>query len=567
MIKHKALIFLLIFASLGWLLSTQAPAATENKLLGIMQDELNYNFNALQNADSIPLYFLSYQIFDDVEFSVSAELGVVETFNHNHGRYLDVVTRVGSYNLDNTHEISGGGGMGAFNTGSIRIPLENDENAIKLKIWNETEKKYKAALKRYTNVLTAISVNVEAEDQSDDFSHEQPQSYIGDEVSLDVNTELWRDRVKRYSAIFMNHPEIENSSVTLSSRSTNSYFISSEGTKIQDGLAYIRLSVSCNTVADDGMQLSRFESFDAADFNGLPGDDEVIATIQRLIKEINELKGAPLAEPYTGPAILLGRASGVFFHEIFGHRMEGFRQKSESEGQTFTKKVGELILPDFISVISDPTLRKFGDIDLRGFYRYDDEGIKGQRVTLVDHGILKNFMMSRAPINNFPQSNGHGRKNKGFDVVSRQSNLIVESDKTVKFDELKQQLIEECKRQNKPYGLIFHDISGGFTMTQRFMPQSFKVLPLYVTKIYVDDGHEEVIRGVDIVGTPLTSFSKIILAADDPDVFNGTCGAQSGWVPVSAISPSLLLSEIEIERSQKGQDRPPLLPSPVEQQQ
>jgi len=462
MIKHKTLIFLLIIASVGWLISSRASAATENKLLQIMQEELKYNFNTLQNADSIELYYLSYQIFEDTEFNVSAELAVETAFNHNHGRYLDIVTRVGSYELDNTHEISGGN-FGAFNTGSVRIPLDNDEQAIKIKIWNETDKKYRAALKRYTNVLTATAVKVEAEDQSADFSNENPQTYIGQEVSLEIKQDLWRDKVKRYSAIFMNHPEIENSSVTLSSRSTNNYYVSSEGSKIQDGLNFIRLSISCRTIADDGMQLSRFESFDAADFSNLPGDEKIIETIHRMIVELNDLKTAPLAGPYTGPAILLGRASGVFFHEIFGHRMEGFRQKSESEGQTFTKKVGELILPDFISVYSDPSMRKFGNIDLRGFYRYDDEGIKGQRTTLVEKGILKNFMMSRSPINNFPKSNGHGRKDKGFDVVSRQSNLIVESDKTVSFDVLKQQLIKECKKQNKPYGLVFHDISGGFS--------------------------------------------------------------------------------------------------------
>jgi len=558
---------IIIFTSVFMLsLLSVSLGATDNPLMKILQDELDYNFMALKQADSVELYFMSYQVMHEKTFRVSAELGVTSTKTEDEGRYLDVVTRVGSRQLDNTHEISDRG-FGVFNTGAVRLSLKNDPEAVKIRIWKETDKKYKIAQKRFTNVLTATSVKVEKEDQSDDFSVEAPQVYIGAEVTLDVRKSLWEEKVKKLSSIFKNFPEIEGSQVSLSARAQNNYFISTEGFKIQDGQNFIRLSVSCNTIAEDGMRLSRFEAFDATTFAGLPNDETVTKTINRLITEIPELKAAPLAEPYTGPAILLGRASGVFFHEIFGHRMEGSRQKSESEGQTFTKKVGELILPEFISVYSDPTLKKYNNTDLRGFYRYDDEGIKGQRVTLVEKGILRNFMMSRSPIKNFSNSNGHGRKNRGYDVMSRQSNLIVESDKIVSFDNLKKQLIEECKQQGKPYGLIFHDISGGFTMTQRAMPQSFKVLPLYVTKVYVDSGHEEVIRGVDIVGTPLTSFNKIILTADDPAIFNGSCGAQSGFIPVSAISPSLLVSEIEIERSQKSQERPPLLPSPVTKQQ
>jgi len=544
-----------------------SSVAAKNGLLDIMVEELDYNFKKLQYADSAELYFISYQVLDERDVNIGAELGVLTTDRDTHGRYLDVSLRVGSYKLDNTHELTGRRQQSYTMPRSVALPHDNNEEAIKMEIWNETDRRFKEAQEKYTNVLTNTAVKVEAEDQSDDFSHEEPSVYVGDEVVLEIDKDLWRDKVKRFSAIFKNHPEIENSSVSLGARSHNNYFVNSEGCMVQDGRIYIRLSISCNTTAEDGMKLNRYENFDAMDFDHMPKDEEVISAINRLIAELVALKDAPLAEPYSGPAILTGRAGGVFFHEIFGHRMEGHRQKSEMEGQTFTKKVGEKVLPEFLSVYSDPTLRDFDGTDLRGFYRYDDEGIPGRRITLVDKGILKNFMMSRSPIENFPNSNGHGRKHRGYDVVSRQSNLIVESEKMVSFDKLKEMLIAECRRQEKPYGLIFEDISGGFTFTGRYMPQAFKVIPLMVYKVYVDDGHEELIRGVDIVGTPLTSFGKITMAGDDPDIFNGTCGAESGWVPVSAISPSLLLSEIEIERSQKSQERPPLLPSPLTKQQ
>jgi predicted Zn-dependent protease len=315
-------------------------------------------------------------------------------------------------------------------------------------------------------------------------------------------------------------------------------------------------------MAEDGMELRRAEYHAAAGSQKLPDEATLMADAERLVEELAALIGAPIVEPYIGPAILKNRASGVFFHEIFGHRIEGHRQKSESEGQTFTKKVGQEILPTFISVYDDPTLAEFEGTDLRGYYKFDDEGTPAERVTVVENGVLRSFLTSRSPIENFPTSNGHGRREVGNDVVARQGNLIVESKKRVPYDELRQLLIEECRSQGKPYGLVFEDIAGGFTMTQRGLPQAFKVLPLLVRRVYADGRPDEVVRGVDIVGTPLTSFSKIIMAGDDDDVFNGTCGAESGWCPVSAVSPSILVSEIEVEKQQKGQEKPPILPPP-----
>jgi TldD protein len=202
--------------------------------------------------------------------------------------------------------------------------------------------------------------------------------------------------------------------------------------------------------------------------------------------------------------------------------------------------------------------------ELLGYYPYDDEGVKGRRVSVVENGILRNFLMSRAPIDGFSSSNGHGRRQQGFAVVARQSNLLVEAKKQVSRDELKKMLIAEIKATQKPYGLIFDDIEGGFTFTQRFLPNSFNVLPTVVYKVY-PDGKEELVRGVDLIGTPLIAFSKITAADNEVGVFNGICGAESGWVPVSAISPGLLVSQIEVQRKAKSQEKAPLLPSPPAQ--
>ena len=310
------------------------------------------------------------------------------------------------------------------------------------------------------------------------------------------------------------------------------------------------------------MDVQDFDSFEAADPKDLPSNDVIRASVKKVGAHVEALLAAKTAEPFVGPAIFSGRASGVFFHEIFGHRIEGHRQKDESEGQTFTKSVGEKILPDFLSVTFDPTIKQVGGVDLNGTYEYDDEGVIAKPVKAVENGVLRSFLMSRSPIDGFDHSNGHGRRQPGLEVVSRQSNLLVTSTRTVSDEKLRQMLIDEIKRQNKPYGLYFEDITGGFTTTQRSGLQAFKVIPVIVYRVYADGRPDELIRGADIVGTPLASFAKILATSDKPEVFNGICGAESGNVPVSAVAPAILISEIEIQRKERSQDRPPLLPRP-----
>jgi predicted Zn-dependent protease len=225
--------------------------------------------------------------------------------------------------------------------------------------------------------------------------------------------------------------------------------------------------------------------------------------------------------------------------------------------------VGSKVLPDFLSVLFDPTRRKINGIDLNGWYDYDNEGVKGQPVLAVDKGVLRTFLMSRSPIKGVDHSNGHGRRQPGREPESRQSNLIVESSNAVSEAKLRQMLIDEVKKQGKPYGLYFQDITGGFTTTERNGLQAFKVIPVIVYRVYPDGRPDELVRGADIVGTPLASFGKILATSDKTDVFNGYCGAESGYVPVSAVSPAILVSEIEIEKKAKSNDRPPLLPEPT----
>ena len=546
--------------------ATAAFAADEPfDLLSVMKEELDRSMENLADAGDVPMYYLQYSVTDLHEYRLSVANGGVNAPTESDRRYLDVDVRVGSMELDNTHEIRGGSWRDNYTpTRLVDFPLDPDADAIRAALWNETEYQYRKAQERLTRVEANRQVKVEEQDLSNDFSPGEGHTYSEPRRRTGVDEEYWRGVLERVGTYLAGHDFVQNSTASLAVTDRNAYMVNNEGSALAHSNTYIRLFLTVTGMADDGMDLYRSEGYSTTTLDRLPDEITLMAEAERLVAELDALRNAPMVEPYIGPAILMNRASGVFFHEIFGHRIEGHRQKSESEGQTFTRKVGELILPDFISVYDDPTLAELDGTELRGYYKYDDEGTPAERVVVVENGILRNFLTTRSPIENFPRSNGHGRREHGHEIVARQGNLIIESEKKVPYAKLRELLIEECLAQGKPYGLVFNDISGGFTSTGRRGPQAFKVLPLLVSRVYADGRPDEIVRGVDIVGTPLTSFSKIIMAGDDVDVFNGTCGAESGWCPVSGVSPSILVSEIEVEKRQKGQDKPPILPAPKE---
>jgi len=539
-------------------------AAQPPVLLDIMSGELNRNFSVLKEKGDPPPYFLSYEITEEEHQSVSASLGTVDFSGGGKSRVLDVSVRVGSPKLDNYHHVRGGRGGGAaqFTAGAL-VTFENNANSIDRRLWLETDRAYRTAAERLIQIKTNSQVRTAEQDTSDDFSIEPAAVSRQAPLKLQFDSASWEARARKLSARFGNYPSVLTSRVSITTQTDTRYFVNTEGSRLQFGRGYARVFISASARAADGTDVSSFDSFEAEDAAGLPDDKAIQAAIDHVASDVSNLLKAPEAEPFVGPAIFSGRAAGVFFHEIFGHRVEGHRQKDENEGQTFTKSVGTKVLPDFLSVQFDPTRHSVNGEDLYGWYDYDDEGVKARPVTAVENGVLKSFLMSRSPIQGFDHSNGHGRRQPGLEPVSRQSNLIVESSKAVPEARLRQMLIDEVKRQNKPYGLYFRDITGGFTTTQRAGLQAFKVIPVIVYRVYADGRPDELVRGTDIVGTPLASFAKILATGDKPEVFNGYCGAESGSVPVSAVAPSILVSEIEIEKKAKSNNRPPLLPEPT----
>jgi TldD protein len=536
-------------------------AAQTPAILTAMEDEMGRSMDALTKADP-PVYFISYTVADRQDVNVSGSNGALLSSTDDHDRWLEVQTRVGTYQLDNTHKI--GDRPPSWTSPGTSAVVDDDIPVLRREIWRETDRQYRAASEALIKVKTGQQVQVQTEEgAAPDFSHEQPHAYIGPRVEIQVDRKPWEERVRRYTAAFSKSPAVLNSIATFTALGMNQYQVNSEGTKLAFGQVHYRLELYVESKAPDGMDINRYANFDWLDPKDGPDDKTVFATIDRLIKETVALDNAPLVDPYAGPALLTGRAAAVFFHEVFGHRAEGFRQKDITEGQTFTNKIGEKIFPDFISIKDDPTEAKLNGEMLLGNYLYDDEGVPAQDVELVDHGVLKTFLMSRSPLINIPHSNGHGRRQLGYVPVARQGNLIVSSSNTMTDAQLRQKLIELVKEQGKPYGLLIDDIAGGFTFTGRAQPQAFQVEPLVVYKVFPDGRPDEMVRGVNIVGTPLVSLTKIVATGNKQEIFNGYCGAESGSVPVSAVSPAILISEMEFAKKETSTDKPPILPPPA----
>ena len=543
----------------------RVETAGASPILGILQSELQRNMQVLKQQ-AVPAYFGAYTVYDERNTQIVASFGAVDRSDETHQRFATVEMRVGDYTLDNTHPMRGDARAMGPRLSQVSLPLSDDEKPIRLAMWRATDRTYKTATEALTRVQTNVAAKVKDEDPAPDFSREDPQTYTGPAVSYTLDQKAWEAKLRRVSVLFTDDPLIFSSDVSLSVEADNRFYTNSEGSQIAQGEIGCRVFIQAVTKAPDGMELPLYSSYFATSPDGLPDEKQLMADARSMMELLGRLRKAPLVDPFSGPAILSGRAAGVFFHEIFGHRVEGNRQRNVDDAQTFSGKIGQSVLPSFLSVVFDPTLKKMGNVELMGHYVYDDQGVKGQRTTVVDKGVLKTFLLDRAPLKSgaaAAKSNGHGRAEPGYAPVSRQSNLVVESSKSVSPDELMNMLRDEAKKQGKAFGLFFDNIEGGFTNTQRGSANAFNVLPNVVYRIYTDGRAPELVRGVDLIGTPLSAFAKIAASDNKTDVFNGVCGAESGGVPVSASSPALLVSEVEVQKKAQSQETAPILPAPA----
>jgi TldD protein len=550
--------FTLVFTGLT-LYAGSEITATPGTLTGILSGELTREFDAFKAKGDPPPYYMAYEVTDEESNSESATLGGLVENVHSHVRGVDTTIRIGSPKFDNYHPFKS---SRIHFTAFTQLSLDDNPNQIRRVLWAEADRAYKLGSRRLLQLKTDDQLLAAQSETNADFSVEPAATYTKLPETYHFDADAWAKKLRVWSAEFKRHPKILGSGVSYHTEREIRTFVNTEGSAIQRGSNLFRLEIQSEGIAPDGMQLQTFASIEASEPSHIPVDGVVQSKVREVANKLDALIAAPPAEPIVCPAILSGRASAVFFHEIFGHRVEGHRQKDISEGQTFTKMLGTKVLPDFISVEFDPTRGDYKGTDLIGYYEYDDEGVKARPVKVVQDGILKTFLLARSPVGEFLQSNGHGRRQPGFEIVSRQSNLIVESSNKVSNQELREQLVGEIRRQGKPYGLYFEEVSSGYTTTGRQGLQAFTVVPLVVYRVFPDRRPDELIRGVDIVGTPLASFQKILATSDTSEVFNGYCGAESGSIPVSAVSPAILVSEIETQKKQNSQQKQPLLPRP-----
>ncbi len=541
------------------------PSAKERQVVvGAMQAELTRSMEHLKLKDYKSPYFIAYKVADVGTQSVSGKFGAIVDDNDTRSRTAYVEVRVGDYDFDNFANVSVENYRYSEYAADHDLPLDANPTAIRGALWLLTDEAYKKALSDYLSKKGGAVYETKDKTATPSFSKETPSVYDGTIQPVHFDKAKWKHAVRDVTKAMLDDDGLLDADMDVSARRTLTYFVNSEGSKVVQDRVIYSIQIEGWARAPDGMMLENSRSFYARTPDKLPDVATIQNEAQTMAHDLGELQKAPVMAPYTGPAILMPQASGVLFHEAVGHRLEGERQRDHEEGRTFKGQVGKQILPTFISVYDDPTRQTWNDKQLNGFYRYDDEGVAAQRVTLIKDGVLRHFLKSRTPIEGSLTSNGHGRAQGLQKPMARMGNLIVRAaaDKTVPYAELKKRLLAEVRRQHKPYGLIVRDISGGSTNTSGYGYQAFKGSTRLVYRVDPKTGKETLVRGVELVGTPLTAINKIVAASKETDVFNGYCGAESGYVPVSAIAPALLTTEVELQRTEQSKERPPLLPAP-----
>lgn len=539
-------------------------------VLEALTGELERSMGALRLEDNEAPFFIGLQVKQFDTQSVSGRFGALVSSDTDAYRNVYADVRVGTYEFDSTPEVDSFDFdfYDATYEPSKTLPLDNDPLALRTSLWLVVDEQYKRALSTYLKKRGTRVYKPDEPDRAPSFSKEAPVVHVGEQKAFEFDRKHWEQEVRRATKKLV-RPHLFDGEMRVSADKVVRWFASSEGTRIVSEQTLFGLHVNVRARADDGMLLDNGRDFYAPTEAGLPSGARLDKEIDELVAELEALRVAPVIDPFTGPTLLSAEATGVLFHEAVGHRLEGERQFDKNEGRTFKGQIGRMILPDFVTLYDDPTLAVWptesnegSDVSLNGFYLFDEQGVPAQRVTLVENGVLKSYLLSRSLVKGFENSNGHGRSASNRAPIARMANLVVQSSKTVPEHELKEKLLEEVRRQGKPYGIYVKDITGGNTNTSSHGYQAFKGSSRLVYRVFPEDGREELVRGVELVGTPLSSVNRILAMGDRMAVFNGFCGAESGYVPVSAIAPATLVREFELQRTRKDFGRPPVLPAP-----
>ena len=541
-----------VLATMAW--------ANPTPLETLLAEELDRARGTLADQPEPP-HYIAITVEDWDEFGIHARDGALSGRVGNHTRYLDVDLRTGTPELDSTHPLRGFSSLEGDDRQPLLVPID-EGYALRHALWRELDARYREAAERIVMIRANRNVKVEEERAAPDFEPRDPVVDRRPVPPLDLDVDAWIERLVEASVRLHADPAAHRTGVSLTTSRVETTLVDSVGSRLHHGRRNARLSLVIHATAEDGDEVQVFRSQDVHDPARLPDRETLMTWVDEGLADLHARLAAPRGEPHSGPVLLRGRAAGVFIHEVLGHRVEGHRQKREDEGRTFADQVGQQVLPPWMDIYDDPSVAELAGEQLNGHYHYDSEGVAAQRATLVDDGVFVGFLMGRSPIPGFDQSNGHGRRSTGNRPQARMGNTVVEVEGGRSPESLRRELIRQVQAQGLDYGYIVDEIDGGFTMTGRVTPNAFNVRASTTWRVHADGRPDELVRGIDLVGTPLVAFGNLIAAGDDPQVFNGTCGAESGWVPVSAVAPSLLFSRLEFQLKEKGQERPPLLAKP-----
>lgn len=552
MIKQLLIYTLMFFTSVS-------TFAIDDEILNTLDHELKREFEALQTADN-NLYFLDYRVEIITHNYMSASFGYLTHKNSNEIAYCTITMRYGNNEFDNTHLIKGEN-QKPYNKAFI-FPLHSAD-AMRQQLWRHVSDLFEQVKGDYTQLKNKMKAEDKTEQK--DFTEEPISSFFepkSEYTFSEADQTIWQKRLEKYSLPFKEDDNITKGSASLNFNIKRTYYLNSEGTRIVQNNITTSFGIDGIIRSEDGNDTPYYKTFIAQTPDKLPTDDVLMTTSVEVKDMLLKLNAAPVADPYAGPVIMAPMAAGVFFHEIFGHRLEGHRLKDENVSNSFKAMVDDEVLPKSLNVYFDPTIQFYSDTYLNGYYLYDDEGVKARRVDVVQNGLLKSFLMNRTPAPGFPNTNGHGRAAPGRSTVARQSNMFIETSKPLSDDKLRSMLIKDCKKLKKEYGYYVKSVAGGFTNLSKYSPNAFNVTPTEVYRIYVDGRPDELVRGVNFIGTPLAMFSEITAAGNTSDIFNGVCGAESGGVPVATVSPALYIKKVETQKKVLKFAQPIILPAP-----
>ena len=555
-------------------------------LMRALLDEITRSMN-LQMEDLEKPYFIQYTVEDSVYYDITAKYGDITASDRRRSRDFFSQTRVGSYELDNTNFADdqggffmffGGGGAG----GRASLPLDEDYAAIRQSIWWATDQDYKGAVETLTK-KRAYMKDKTLPDRPNDFFKASIVEHIDPTATVEFDKSAWEKKLKKISARFNKYTQIQDSKVQLVVAAGNSYVVNTENTRLRTGDSGALLILSAELQAEDGMRISDSWDYYARLPNDLPAVEKIQADIDRVVGALTDVAKAPVLERYTGPVLFDDVAAAQMFRTILAEGVAGHvepvgkQRRMPTGAGSLEKKLDQRILPRSFQVHDDPTAQREGDTHLIGHYRYDDEGVQAEKVDIVVDGVLEGMAMSRVPTKKLTGSNGHARRLPGRGAIKPAIGcLFIADDDGVSNEQLKARLIEAAKGEGLEYGLRIGrirtmsigssqvDIFASFMRMQQRGGQEGLGDPIFAYKVYVEDGREELVRGLEFGEVKLRDLKRIVAGGNTPAVYNYVGVGFAGATPAtSIIAPAVLFEELELSKIEQEHDKPPVLKTPL----